>query len=85
MLNGNAPNCSTFDATMDQATSRFHSTDRIKNRDREALSLLFDRHRRQFAVLAHYRLGPFLCGLAGIDDIFRGILLKAYMQVDQLT
>jgi len=70
---------------MDQATSSFHLIDRIKNGDREALSLLFDRHRRRLAVLAHYRLGPHLRGLVEVDDILQETLLKAYVQFDQFT
>lgn len=70
---------------MDQATSSYDLIDRIKNGDREALSLLFDRHRRRLAVLAHYRLGPHLRGLVESDDILQETLLKAYVQFDQFT
>lgn len=47
--------------------------------------MLFDRHRRRLAVLAHYRLGPQLRGLVEIDDILQETLLKAYVQLDQFT
>jgi RNA polymerase sigma-70 factor, ECF subfamily len=70
---------------MDQATSSFNLIERIKNGDREALSLLFDRHRRRLAVLAHYRLGPHLRSLVEVDDILQETLLKAYVQFDQFT
>jgi RNA polymerase sigma-70 factor (ECF subfamily) len=59
--------------------------DRIKNGDREALSLLFERQRRRLAVLAHYRLGPHLRGLVDVDDILQETLLKAFVQFDQFT
>jgi RNA polymerase sigma-70 factor, ECF subfamily len=71
--------------SMDQATSSFNLLDRIRNGDREALSMLFDRHRRRLAVLAHYRLGPQLRGLMEIDDVLQETLLKAYLQLDQFT
>ncbi len=70
---------------MDRATSSFNLIDRIKNGDREALSQLFERHRRRLALLAHYRLGPHLRGLVEIDDILQETLLKAYTQFDQFS
>jgi len=70
---------------IEQPTSSFQLIDRIKRGDREALSLLFDKHRRRLAVLAHYRLGPQLRGLVEIDDIIQDTLLKAYVQFDQFT
>jgi RNA polymerase sigma-70 factor (subfamily 1) len=70
---------------MDQATSSFNLIDRIHHGDREALSLLFDRHRRRLAVLAHYRLGPQLRGQVEVDDILQETMLKAYVQFDQFT
>ncbi len=70
---------------MDKATSSFNLIDRIKKGDKEALSLLFERHRRRLAVLAHYRLGPHMRGMVEVDDILQETLLKAYMQFDQFT
>ncbi len=70
---------------IEQPTSSFQLIDRIKRGDREALSPLFDKHRRRLAVLAHYRLGPQLRGLVEIDDILQDTLLKAYVQFDQFT
>jgi RNA polymerase sigma-70 factor, ECF subfamily len=70
---------------MDQPTSSFQLLDRIKNGDREALSSLFERHRRRLTVLAHYRLGPQLRGLLETDDILQETLLKAFQQLDQFT
>jgi RNA polymerase sigma-70 factor, ECF subfamily len=70
---------------MEQPTSSQNLIDRIKNGDREALSQLFDQHRRRLAVLVHYRLGPQMRGLVEIDDILQETLLKAYVQFDQFT
>jgi RNA polymerase sigma-70 factor (ECF subfamily) len=70
---------------MDQPTSSFNLIDRIRNGDRDALSILFDRHRRRLALLAHYRLGPQLRGLVEVDDILQETLLKAYVQLEHFT
>jgi RNA polymerase sigma-70 factor (ECF subfamily) len=68
---------------MEQPTSTFNLIERIKEGDREAISVLFDRHRRRLAVLAHYRLGPQLRGLVEVDDILQETLLKAFVQIDR--
>jgi len=73
------------DAYMEQPTSSFNLIDRIKSGDREALSLLFEKHRRRLAVLAHYRLGARLLAQVEIDDILQETLLKAYVQFEQFT
>lgn len=70
---------------MDQPTSSFNLIDRIRNGDRDALSILFGRHRRRLALLAHYRLGPQLRGLVEVDDILQETLLKAYVQLEHFT
>ena len=70
---------------MEQPSSSFELMERIKQGDREALSLLLDTHRRRLAILAHYRLGPQLRSLVEIDDILQETLLKAYLQFDQFT
>jgi RNA polymerase sigma-70 factor (ECF subfamily) len=70
---------------MEQPTSSSNLIDRIKDGDKEALSLLFDRYRRRLAVLIHYRLGPHMRGLMEIDDILQETLLKAYLQLDQFS
>jgi RNA polymerase sigma-70 factor (ECF subfamily) len=70
---------------MDQPTSSFNLIDRIRNGDRDALSILFGRNRRRLALLAHYRLGPQLRGLVEVDDILQETLLKAYVQLEQFT
>jgi len=70
---------------MEQPSSSFELMERIKQGDREALSLLLDTHRRRLAILAHYRLGPQLRSLVEIDDILQETLLKAYVQFDQFT
>lgn len=70
---------------MDQPTSSFNLIDRIRNGDRDALSILFGLHRRRLALLAHYRLGPQLRGLVEVDDILQETLLKAYVQLEHFT
>ena len=70
---------------MEQPSSSFELMERIKQGDREALSLLLDTHRRRLAILAHYRLGPQLRSLVEIDDILQETLLKSYLQFDQFT
>jgi RNA polymerase sigma-70 factor (ECF subfamily) len=68
---------------MEQPTSSFDLIGRIKEGDREAVSILFEKHRRRLAVLAHYRLGARLRGLVEVDDLLQETLLRAFVQLDR--
>ena len=70
---------------MPTRTTTFGLIDRIRNGDREAFSLLFEKYRPRLAVLVHYRLGPELRGLVEVDDVLQETFLRAFRDLSQFT
>ncbi len=70
---------------MGAKTSTFGLIDRIRQGDREAFALLFEKYRRRLAVLTHYRLGPELAGLVEVDDVLQETFLRAFRDLDRFT
>ena len=58
-------------------TSTFGLIERGRAGDQDALSLLFEKHRRRLAVLVHYRMGPKLLAAYEVDDVLQEIFLRA--------
>ena len=59
-------------------TSSFGLLERIRQGDRAAFDLLFEKHRRRLAVLIYYKLDGELRRFTEVDDILQETLLRAF-------
>jgi RNA polymerase sigma-70 factor (ECF subfamily) len=66
-------------------TSTFGLIDRIRQGDREAFTVLFEKYRRRLAVLIHCRLGAELHGVLEVDDVLQETFLRAFRDLDRFT
>jgi len=67
---------------MDSPTSSFGLLERIKEGDRAAFELLFEKYRRRLAILIYYKLDSQLRRTADVDDILQETLLRAFRSID---
>ncbi|HWT77568.1 MAG TPA: sigma-70 family RNA polymerase sigma factor [Candidatus Methylomirabilis sp.] len=70
---------------METWTSSYGLVERVKNGDRDAFTLLFDRYRPRLAVLIHYRLSEELRCVVEVDDVVQETFLKAFRDLDHFT
>ena len=67
---------------MDSPTSSFGLLERIKEGDRAAFELLFEKHRRRLAILIYYKLDSQRRRTTDVDDILQETLLRAFRSID---
>jgi RNA polymerase sigma-70 factor, ECF subfamily len=67
---------------METPTSSFGLLERIRQGDRAAFDLLFDKYRRRLAVLIYYKLDPQLRRSMEVDDVLQETLLRAFRGID---
>ena len=68
-------------ASMAAPTSTFGLLERIRQGDRAAFDLLFDKYRRRLAILIYYKLDPRVRQAADVDDIMQETLLRAFRSI----
>jgi RNA polymerase sigma-70 factor (ECF subfamily) len=67
---------------MGSPTTSFGLLERIREGDRAAFDLLFEKYRRRLAILIYYKLGSQLRRTADVDDILQDTLLRAFRGID---
>jgi RNA polymerase sigma-70 factor (ECF subfamily) len=67
---------------MGSPTSSFGLLERIREGDRAAFDLLFEKYRRRLAILIYYKLSSQLRRTADVDDILQETLLRAFRGID---
>jgi RNA polymerase sigma-70 factor (subfamily 1) len=67
---------------MGSPTSSFGLLERIKDGDRAAFDLLFEKHRRRLAILIYYKLEAGDRHTTDVDDILQETLLRAFRSID---
>lgn len=67
---------------MGSPTSSFGLLERIREGDRAAFELLFEKHRRRLAILIYYKLDSQLRRTTDVDDILQETLLRAFRGID---
>lgn len=68
---------------MGSPTSSFGLLERIREGDRAAFELLFEKHRRRLAILIYYKLDSQLRRTTDVDDILQETLLRAFRGIDR--
>jgi len=67
---------------MQTHTSTFGLLERLREGDEDAFRLLFEKYRRRFAVLIHYKLRPELRAQIEVDDLLQEVFLIAAREID---
>lgn len=67
---------------MDDRTSTFALLEKARSGDRDALSRMFEKHRRRLAVLIHFKLGREARAHTDVEDILQETLLRAFKDLE---
>ena len=70
---------------MASPTSTFALLQKARSGDEEALSRLFEKHRRRLAVLIHYKFSPQARRSSDVDDLVQETQLRAFRDIDRFT
>jgi RNA polymerase sigma-70 factor (ECF subfamily) len=63
---------------MQSPTTTFDLLEQARSGDQQALSRVFEQHRRRLAVLVHFKLGTRARGYTDVDDVVQEICLRAF-------
>jgi RNA polymerase sigma-70 factor, ECF subfamily len=66
-------------------TSTFALVEKARSGDEEALSRLFEKHRRRLAVLIHYKLSPQSRQFCEVEDLVQETHLRAFRDIGRFT
>lgn len=67
---------------MGSPTSSFGLLERIREGDRPAFDLLFEKYRRRLAILIYYKLDSQLRRTTDVEDILQETLLRAFRSIE---
>ena len=70
---------------MSSPTSTFALLEKARSGDDEALSRLFERHRRRLAVLIYYKLSPQARQACDVEDLVQETQLRAFRDIGRFT
>jgi RNA polymerase sigma-70 factor, ECF subfamily len=70
---------------MEPATSTFSLLEKAREGDREALSRVFESHRRRLMVLVYFKLNPGARDTGQVEDVVQEICLRAFRDIDRFT
>jgi RNA polymerase sigma-70 factor (ECF subfamily) len=70
---------------MSSPTSTFALLQKARSGDEEALSRLFEKHRRRLAVLIHYKLSPQARQSSDVEDLVQETQLRAFRDIGRFT
>jgi RNA polymerase sigma-70 factor (ECF subfamily) len=66
-------------------TSTFDLLEQAKNGNEEALSRVFEKHRRRLAVLVHFKLGSRTREFADAEDVVQEACLRAFRDIGRFS
>ena len=66
-------------------TSTFDLLEQAKSGNAEALSRVFEKHRRRLAVLVHYKLGSRMHEFADAEDVVQETCLRAFRDIGRFS
>jgi RNA polymerase sigma-70 factor (subfamily 1) len=70
---------------MGSPTSTFALLEKARSGDEEALSRVFEKHRRRLAVLIHYKLNPQARRFCDVEDLLQETHLRAFRDINRFT
>jgi RNA polymerase sigma-70 factor (ECF subfamily) len=70
---------------MGSPTSTFALLEKARSGDEEALSRVFEKHRRRLAVLIHYKLSPQTRRFCDVEDLVQETHLRAFRDISRFT
>ena len=70
---------------MESPTSTFTLLEKARAGNGEAMSQVFEQHRRRLAVLVHFKLSPRARGFSEVEDVVQETLLRAFRDVGRFT
>jgi RNA polymerase sigma-70 factor (ECF subfamily) len=73
------------DRAMLAPTSTFDLLEQAKSGNGEALSRLFEKHRRRLAVLVYYKLGSRSRAFTDEEDVVQEVCLRAFRDIDRFS
>jgi RNA polymerase sigma-70 factor (ECF subfamily) len=66
-------------------TSTFDLLEQARSGNAEALSLVFEKHRRRLVVLVHFKLGSSGPDFTDAEDVVQEVCLRAFRDIDRFT
>jgi RNA polymerase sigma-70 factor (ECF subfamily) len=70
---------------MGSPTSTFALLEKARSGDEQALSRVFEKHRRRLAVLIHYKLSPDARRFCEVEDLVQETQLRAFRDIGRFT
>jgi RNA polymerase sigma-70 factor (ECF subfamily) len=70
---------------MGSPTSTFALLEKARSGDEDALSRVFEKHRRRLAVLIHYKLSPQARRFCDVEELVQETHLRAFRDIDRFT
>src|SRR5215467_12434181 len=70
---------------MTSPTSTFALLEKARSGDEEALSRVFEKHRRRLAVLIHYKLSPRAQRFSDVEELVQETYLRAFRDIERFT
>jgi RNA polymerase sigma-70 factor (ECF subfamily) len=70
---------------MGSPTSTFALLEQARSGDQDALSRVFEKHRRRLAVLIHYKLSPQARRFCEVEELVQETSLRAFRDIERFT
>jgi RNA polymerase sigma-70 factor, ECF subfamily len=70
---------------MGSPTSTFALLEQARSGDQDALSRVFEKHRRRLAVLIHYKLSPQSRRFCEVEELVQETSLRAFRDIERFT
>ena len=70
---------------MGSPTSTFALLEKARSGDEDALSRVFEKHRRRLAVLIHYKLSPQARRFCDVEELVHETHLRAFRDISRFT